>query len=767
MFAPQRRNRQDERVPGDIYISLVDSLFDNFTSMLAGAICATIAAMLTAWKAGDPLLWASAFGILVVGVARSLHMRAYARGDKPATLEAAQASELRYAIGAGAYASMLGAWSFLGIALTSDPVIHLLCASVTIGYTAGGAGRNSGRPHIVLLQIVCACGPLAIALMVNSSVYYVALGILIILFFMGLRRISYSLHETNLKALVASRDIRSLAMRFDTALNNMPHGLCMFDASGHVVVSNKRLTELFGVARDIAQRGITARELLQECADASAISAASVERFAAHFESHLSGRGGADPVIEIQGGRTLALTFQPMENGGSVVLVEDITERRNAEAKINHMARFDAVTGLPNRTFFRDQIDRALAITRLNGQSCAVLFIDLDDFKQINDTLGHPCGDQLLCAVADRLRRIVRDSDVVARFGGDEFVVFQSPIKSPDDASSMASRIVGELGQPYEIEGHHVVIGASVGIALVPDESIGADHLLKNADMALYRAKSDGRSTWRFFEPDMAVKAQARRSLELDLRNALANESFQVFYQPLVNVKTMRISTCEALLRWPHPERGMISPAEFIPIAEEMGLIVDMGRWVLRQACLECIKWPTAARVAVNLSTIQFRRGDVVADVREALDASGLPADRLELEITESVLLQDTQATRAALQQLRDMGVRISLDDFGTGYSSLSYLHSFPLNKVKIDRSFLKGLAAGGQPMTLLRGVARLSAELGMSVVIEGVETEEQLALIAAENCIDEVQGYLFSPPVPGRQLRTLLQAVTPVRKVA
>jgi diguanylate cyclase (GGDEF)-like protein len=396
-----------------------------------------------------------------------------------------------------------------------------------------------------------------------------------------------------------------------------------------------------------------------------------------------------------------------------------------------------------------------------------VLFIDLDDFKQINDTLGHPCGDQLLCAVADRLRRIVRDSDVVARFGGDEFVVFQSPIKSPDDASSMASRIVAELGQPYEIEGHHVVIGASVGIALVPDESIGADHLLKNADMALYRAKSDGRGTWRFFEPDMAVKAQARRSLELDLRNALANESFQVFYQPLVNLKTMRISTCEALLRWPHPERGMVSPAEFIPIAEEMGLIVEMGRWVLRQACLECSKWPTAARVAVNLSTIQFRRGDVVADVREALAASGLPADRLELEITESVLLQDTQATRAALQQLRDMGVRVSLDDFGTGYSSLSYLHSFPLNKVKIDRSFLKGLAEGGQPMTLLRGVARLSAELGMSVVIEGVETEEQLALIAAENCIDEVQGYLFSPPVPGRQLRTLLQAVTPVRKVA
>lgn len=291
MLGLRQRDRHDERLPTDIYISLVDSLFDNFTSMLAGAVCATVAAVLTAWKGGDWFLWASALGIALVGAARSLHMRAYARGEKPTTVEAARTCEHRYAIGAGAYAAMLGAWSFLGIALTSDPTIHLLCAAVTIGYTAGGAGRNSGRPDIVLLQIICACGPLAVALMLNSSVYYVALGILIILFFMGLKRIAYSLHSTNLKALVASRDIRSLAMRFDTALNNMPHGLCMFDAQGRVVVSNSRLSDLLGVARDIAQRGITARELLQECARAGSISAGSVERFAAHFESHLSRRG--------------------------------------------------------------------------------------------------------------------------------------------------------------------------------------------------------------------------------------------------------------------------------------------------------------------------------------------------------------------------------------------------------------------------------------------------------------------------------------------
>jgi EAL domain-containing protein (putative c-di-GMP-specific phosphodiesterase class I) len=291
---------------------------------------------------------------------------------------------------------------------------------------------------------------------------------------------------------------------------------------------------------------------------------------------------------------------------------------------------------------------------------------------------------------------------------------------------------------------------------------------LKNADMALYRAKSDGRGTWRFFEPDMAVKAQARRRLELDLRNALENNVFKIFYQPLVNLKTKRISTCEALLRFPHPEGRMIPPSEFIPIAEEMGLIIDIGKWVLRQACLEAAQWPEQVKVAVNLSPIQFRRGDVVRDVTEALQFAGLAASRLEVEITETVLLQDTPATHTALNQLRELGVRISLDDFGTGYSSLSYLHSFPLQKVKIDRSFLEGLGSSDRPITLLHGIARLSAELGMSVVVEGIETEEQLALVAAEDGIEEAQGFLFSPPIPGRQIRKLLQASSSkIRRVA
>jgi diguanylate cyclase (GGDEF)-like protein len=386
-----------------------------------------------------------------------------------------------------------------------------------------------------------------------------------------------------------------------------------------------------------------------------------------------------------------------------------------------------------------------------------LLFIDLDQFKQVNDTLGHPCGDRLLCMVADRLREMLRPDDFVARFGGDEFVVYQQNIGSNEDAASLARRIVDHLSERYEIDRLLVEIGASIGIAMTWP-GVSADVLLKNADMALYRAKADGRGTFCFFHEEMAQTVEARRILELDLRRALANEEFELFYQPLVNLKSGRITTCEALLRWNHPERGTVSPIDIIPVAEDMGLIVDLGRWILRKACMECMKWPEGVSVAVNFSSQQFHQRDVLSEVRYALEVSGLPPKRLEIEITESSLLRNTQWTHDALTQLKAAGVRISLDDFGTGYSSLSYLHNFPLNKVKIDRSFLEGIDAD-RPLMLLRGVARLSADLGMSVVVEGIETNEQLELISADGTVTEAQGYLFSRPVPAARVRQLLDA--------
>ena len=548
----------------------------------------------------------------------------------------------------------------------------------------------------------------------------------------------------------------ALAGQFDTALNNMPHGLCMFRADGRLAVMNYRFSDMMELSDDLVRRGATAADIVNACVVAGSISAASGKIIVSEIEnSHAGDIVTTDP--DVLRGRSLSWTFQPMAGGGAVVLLEDITERRNAEARISHLARYDELTALPNRVNFRDEIERLLKIPHEAGRLSALLFVDLDQFKQVNDTLGHPCGDQLLCAVADRLRAMLRPEDFVARFGGDEFVVFQQQIRSNEDAAILARRIVDHLSERYKIDNHLVEIGASVGIAMT-SPGISADTLLKNADMALYRAKADGRGTFCFFHEELAQTVEARRILELDLRKALVNEEFELFFQPLVNLKSGKIATCEALLRWNHPMRGTVSPIDIIPVAEDMGLIVDLGRWILRKACMECMKWPEGVSVAVNFSPQQFHQRDVLSEVRYALEVSGLPADRLEIEITESSLLRNTQLTHDVLAQLRTIGVRISLDDFGTGYSSLSYLHNFPLQKVKIDRSFLEGID-NDRPLTLLRGVARLSADLGMSVVVEGIETNEQLELISADGTVTEAQGYLFSRPVPAVRVRQLLNA--------
>ena len=577
------------------------------------------------------------------------------------------------------------------------------------------------------------------------------------MFFIALKHINLSLHSIFVKALLSSERESALAGQFDTALNNMPHGLCMFSNDGRLAVMNHRFSDMMRLSDDLVQRGASAPDIVAACVSAGTISAASGMLIVSEIDNSQVGYiTTADPTSA--SGRALSWTFQPMAEGGTVVLLEDITERRNAEARISHLARYDELTALPNRVNFRDEIERLLAISHDAARLSALLFVDLDQFKQVNDTLGHPCGDELLCAVADRLREMLRPEDFVARFGGDEFVVFQQNIKSDEDAAGLARRIVDRLSERYEIDNHLVEIGASVGIAMTSPPGISADTLLKNADMALYRAKADGRGTYCFFREEMALTVEARRILELDIRKALANEEFELFYQPLVNLKSGRISTCEALLRWNHPVRGTVSPIDIIPVAEDMGLIVDLGRWILRKACMEAMKWPEAVSVAVNFSPQQFHQRDVLSEVRYALEVSGLPADRLEIEITESSLLRNTQWTHDALSQLHAAGVRISLDDFGTGYSSLSYLHNFPLQKVKIDRSFLEGIDSD-RPLTLLRGVARLSADLGMSVVVEGIETNEQLELIGADGTVTEAQGYLFSRPVPAARVRQLLDA--------
>ncbi|MFT8243153.1 putative bifunctional diguanylate cyclase/phosphodiesterase [Roseomonas sp. BN140053] len=526
--------------------------------------------------------------------------------------------------------------------------------------------------------------------------------------------------------------------QLDAALNNMTQGLCLFDANRQLVVSNHRFAEMFGPPAPGA-----APEAVFPTPELASL---------------LMGRGTAQEVFQcdLPDGRSVAVSRQPVAGGGWVTTYEDVTERRRAEAKLSFMAHHDALTGLPNRVMFREHMEHALGRAR-RGHGLAVLTLDLDQFKAVNDTLGHSVGDGLLCAVAGRLLGCVRDSDLVVRLGGDEFAVVQEQAVQPQDAAALARRLIEALAPPFLIEEHQVVIGTSIGIVLANGGEDGPDALLKSADLALYRAKAEGRGTFRFFEAEMDALAQARRSLELDLRRALVLNQFELFYQPLVDATHSVITGFEALLRWNHPERGMVSPALFIPLAEEIGVIEQIGGWVLRRACQDAAGWPGTLKVAVNLSPVQFRNRDLAKEVTAVLAATRLPACRLELEITESLLLQDSEGVLAILHEMRALGVRIAMDDFGTGYSSLSYLRRFPFDKIKIDQSFIRGLAENEDCGAIVRAVIGLGRSLGMAVNAEGVETAEQLEALRVEGC-SEVQGYFFSKPRPAGEIAGLLQ---------
>jgi diguanylate cyclase (GGDEF)-like protein len=527
----------------------------------------------------------------------------------------------------------------------------------------------------------------------------------------------------------------------------------MFDADGRILLFNQRYVELMDRS-GMPLQGRLLIDVLREVKAVGEWDGDPDEFFNAVVADAKAGRTVTKTMG--RGGRSLRVVDQPMKGGGWVATFEDITEWQAAQEQISHMARHDALTNLPNRTLFREQLEKALRLVRRSDQ-LAVLCLDLDHFKDINDSLGHPVGDALLKEVARRLGECVTEHDTVARLGGDEFAIVQFCSDcEPSAVAMLASHVVEKVSAPYEIAGHQLVIGVSIGISLAPEDGKNPDELLKKADLALYRAKEDGRGTYRFFETGMDARAQARRLLELDLRAALKRGEFEVYYQPIRDVAKDVVVAFEALVRWNHALRGMISPVNFIPLAEETGLIVPLGDWVLRQACMDAAQWSQDVGVAVNLSPVQFKNPNLVLSVKEALKASGLPAHRLELEITESVLLQNSEATLAVLHELRGFGVRISLDDFGTGYSSLSYLRSFPFDKIKIDRSFITELATRDDSMAIVRAVTGLGKSLGIVTTAEGVETDAQFDLLRQEGCT-QAQGYLFSRPRPAADVENML----------
>jgi diguanylate cyclase (GGDEF)-like protein len=561
------------------------------------------------------------------------------------------------------------------------------------------------------------------------------------------------LHDTQ-RSLAAQNE------RLDAALNNMSQGLVMFDSSARLVVCNKRYLDMFSLSPEAVRPGCTIREVLDQRVATGGFSADYVEAYRTDLLAAVAHGATFSKNTKLPDGRVISIINQPMADGGWVATHEDITERLAAEERIKHLAHYDALTGLPNRVTFYERLETVLSRQR-RSETIGVLSLDLDRFKNVNDTLGHPVGDQLLKAAADRMRSCVRSEDLVARLGGDEFAIVQGSSTQSSDLSALATRLIEVVGAPYDLDGHQVIVGTSVGIAVAPTDSNQPDQLMKNADLALYRAKANGGGAFRFFEAEMDARMQARHALELDLRKAVVNGEFELFYQPVIDVKTGQINSFEALIRWHHPERGMIAPLEFIPVAEETGLIVQIGEWVLRRACSEAVRWPKHITIAVNLLPAQFKSRNLVPMVINALAASGLPATRLELEITELVLVQENEGAFATLHQLRDLGIKIAMDDFGTGYSSLGYLRSFPFDKIKIDQSFIRDLPGKLESLAIVRAVVGLSSSLGITTIAEGVETKEQLASVTAEGC-NEFQGYLISWPKPAADVERLLGELVP-----
>jgi diguanylate cyclase (GGDEF)-like protein len=557
------------------------------------------------------------------------------------------------------------------------------------------------------------------------------------------------------ESLAVNTSLRRENMLLRETLNNMTLGVVMFDAKARVMVCNDYYIDMYGLSRDVVKPGCTLLNLVRYHKRAGFL-AGNVKKHCVDTLNAIKRGQTSEQHLVTTDGRTIYVVNKPMASGGWVTTHKDISQFKRAEEQIAHMAHHDALTGLPNRVLFQGQLEQALCwVTR--DQRLAVLFIDLDNFKCINDTLGHPIGDELLKIVADRLRGCIRETDAVARLGGDEFVIVQTRVEHASDVAVLATRVREAIMAPYDILEHQIIIDTSIGIALSPGDGTDPEQLIKNADMALYGAKASGRGTYRFFEQAMDARMIARHALELDLRKALVNGEFEIYYQPLVNLDRDEITCCEALLRWHHPELGMMGPDTFIQVAEETGLISRIGEWVIREACKEAAGWSADITLAVNVSPAQFRSQNLVQVVMHALAASGLPAQRLEIEITEAILMDQTEATLVTLNQLHALGVRIAMDDFGTGYSSLSYLHKFPFDKIKIDTSFIQGLSDKAESTAVVRAVKGLADSFHMITTAEGVETEEQLEIVKALGCT-EMQGYLFSRACSAADMTEMLR---------
>jgi diguanylate cyclase (GGDEF)-like protein len=748
-------------IPVDLYIPFVETLFRDGLTLSIGFAAQILLICLVYWKTEDAIYLALAAAMGLLAVLRLRNIRKYRELPSPKDYKEARRRENDYILYASLHGSLLGSFCFLGIYFAHDNFAEIASVCVTLASATSIAGRNYGSPRMVMIFIMTLTWPISLGFILRGDVYHILLGLLSIPFLFAIRRFADMVRDVLFTALSEEKKANRLAQRFNRALNTMSHGLVMLGSSGKVVVANAEAAHLMSVKSPDALLGRSIHSLLKRGVAGGMLAADDCRYVEAQLTRAL--REGRDRKVLVSFSNGQYYEFSAREGGQElgVITFEDVTQRVEAEEKIRTMARYDSLTDLPNRAYFHEIVAELMASGDSN-RLCALAVLDLDDFKSVNDTLGHPVGDGLIYAVAERLASVADENIKVSRFGGDEFMIFFNRVEDTGHLGSMLDAIFAELQGDVDVAGHVLRIQASGGAVLSRVVDGDVDSMIVKADLAMYKAKELGKNGWRLFELAMDAAFRDKQLLKADLRSTVEAKGLRVVFQPIVAMETMRIASCEALCRWDHPDLGPISPAVFIPLAEEMGIISDISTFVLNAACQECMKWPEQIGVSVNLSAKDFRSREVVEKVAAALAAAGLAPHRLEVEVTETVLLDDKSQTRQYIEEIKQLGVRIALDDFGTGYSSLSYLHKLPLDKIKIDRSFLIDVTRNKRSLELLKGIVDLSRPLGLSVTVEGVETFEQLKLLALTVKPDLLQGFLFGSALSASGIETMSSTIWP-----
>ena len=741
------KDRGHSQLPTDVYLSFVSSLYGNRQTLFVGMISHVVTFTFVYAKTGHSFFLACSALVVLIWSLRCFGMRRFDRVDTSTLdMDGIRYWESWYNLGAVGTTVVLGSACAYSLLFSRDPFAELACISVTLATMVSVVGRNYGSRRAVDYITLSACIPMVFAFIGLGDFYHAVLAVLILPFILTTRMMANGVRAFLYKNVLDAREIATIADRFDTALNNMPHGLFMLDADHRILVANRRACELLQLGDKERLKDCHLDVVLRYGVRSTFLNAEQSKSVLQKLDELLQGKQSR-ALVQVTDDFYLEFTASRRENGGAVLIFEDVTARMRAESKILHMIRYNSLTGLPNRTYFADLVQAALAERERPG-TVGFMVLDVDDFKHVNDMKGHVTGDRLLCMITERIRKAAGDKAVAGHLMGDEFILFFPNENNRKDLQDRMRRLHAQVQGSYDLGETSVRVSLSAGCVLCESDEFRLEDMQIKADLALFETKSRAKGGVTIFEEEMDARYVERQKLQQDLREAVAKNELSVAYQPMFLPDGSRIECCEALARWTHAERGPVPPTVFIQIAEEIGIVSEITRRVIERACIDCVTWPEHMGVSINLSVHDLRNSEIVAVVTDALIRSGLKPSRLHLEITESCLMEEPANVQAVLQELRARGITIAIDDFGTGYSSLSYLDALPLDVIKIDRSFVRNIGEDSRRFKLLRGTVNLSRELGLRIVVEGVETREQLALINKYNCADLVQGYVFAAPM-------------------